>query len=309
MAILIISPGRDLKRWTDALHAADPSVPLFFPEHVKDPAKITFALAWNHPKGMFRSCPNLRCISSFGAGVDHLMNDPDIPPYIEIVRIIDPLLSNDMFEFSLALVMKHLRKLSRFCRYQSKGLWKKHGYLRMTDIGIGIMGTGVIGNHVASGLQNAGFRVSGWGRKPGPKRVYKRYHGAEQLDTFLSASDVLINLLPLTSQTKGIINRSLLMKLPPDAYVVNLGRGAHIAEEDLIQTIDEGHISGAHLDVFDPEPLPGSHPFWTHPGIDITPHVASLTDPRSVAQQVMENYRRAEEGKPLKNLVSRELEY
>ncbi len=309
MGILIISPGRDLKRWTDALQAEDPSVPLLFPDQVQNPDKITFALAWDHPSGIFRNYPNLRCISSFGAGVDHLINDADIPPHIRFVRIIDPLLSNDMFEFTLAVVMKYLRKLSLYCRYQGKSTWKKHAYLRMADVCIGVMGTGVIGNHVATGLKKAGFRVCGWGRGPGRKTAYKRYHGRTQLRDFLSSSNILVNLLPLTSKTLGIINSNLLTSLPHGAYLVNLGRGAHVVEEDLIRAIDSGHVSGAHLDVFDPEPLPGHHPFWTHPGIDISPHVASLTDPGSVAPQVMENYYRNMQNKPLMNMVSRELEY
>lgn len=309
MAMLIISPGRDLKRWTDALQAEDPSVPLLFPGQVQNPAEITFALAWDHPSGIFRNYPNLRCISSFGAGVDHLINDADIPPHIRFVRIIDPLLSNDMFEFTLAVVMKHLRKLTRYCRYQRESTWKKHAYLRMADVCIGVMGTGVIGHHVATGLQKAGFRVCGWGRDPGRKTAYKRYHGRGQLRNFLSSSNILVNLLPLTSKTVGIINSSLLNSLPPGAYLVNLGRGTHVVEEDLIHAIDSGHLSGAHLDVFDPEPLPGHHPFWSHPGIDISPHVASLTDPCSVAPQIMENYHRNKKKKPLKNLISRELEY
>ncbi len=309
MSILIVSPGKKLNRWKDALNAVDPSVAVFLPEEVKDPLDITFALSWNHPKKMFRKYPNLKCISSFGAGVDHLLSDTQIPKHVEIVRIIDGLLSADMFEFALAVVMKHLRKLTRYTRYQEASIWKKHEYLRIKDIGIGIMGTGMIGHHVASELQRVGFRVSGWNRTGGQPTSYDKYYGTVQLNDFLKVSDVLICLLPLTRQTRGIINYSLLKALPADAYVINFGRGAHVNERDLISAIDEGHISGAHLDVFEEEPLPENHLFWQQPGIDITPHVASLTDPDSIAPQVMENYHRSREGMPLKNLVSRDLGY
>ena len=309
MSILIVSPGKKLNRWKDALNAVDPSVAVFLPEEVKDPLDITFALSWNHPKKMFRKYPNLKCISSFGAGVDHLLSDTQIPKHVEIVRIIDPLLSADMFEFALAVVMKHLRKLTRYTRYQEASIWKKHEYLRIKDIRIGIMGTGMIGHHVASELQRVGFRVSGWNRTGGQPTSYDKYYGTVQLNDFLKVSDVLICLLPLTRQTRGIINYSLLKALPADAYVINFGRGAHVNERDLISAIDEGHISGAHLDVFEEEPLPENHLFWQQPGIDITPHVASLTDPDSIAPQVMENYHRSREGMPLKNLVSRDLGY
>ncbi|TVR42714.1 MAG: glyoxylate/hydroxypyruvate reductase A [Bacteroidia bacterium] len=309
MSILIVSPGKKLNRWKDALKAVDPSVAVFLPEEVKNPLDITFALSWNHPKKMFRKYPNLKCISSFGAGVDHLLSDTQIPMHVEIVRIIDPLLSKDMFEFALAVVMKHLRKLTRYTRYQEASIWKKHEYLRMQDIQIGIMGTGMIGHHVASELQRVGFRVAGWNRTGGQPTSYDKYHGTDQLNDFLKVSDVLICLLPLTRQTRGIINYSLLRELPVDAYVINFGRGAHVNERDLIRAIDEGHISGAHLDVFEEEPLPENHLFWQQPGIDITPHVASLTDPDSIAPQVMDNYHRSREGSPLNNLVSRDLGY
>lgn len=309
MSILIVSPGKNLDRWVEALKEADPSVPVYLPEQVKDPADITFALAWNHPPGFFRPFTNLGGISSFGAGVDHLVQDSQIPSQVTITRIIDPLLSGDMAEFALAVVMKHMRGLTRYCRYQSENRWKKHSYLRIKNVGVGVMGTGMIGHQVASFLLRAGFSVSGWGRTPGRDTVYRKYHGKTQLGDFLKRCNILICLLPLTSATQGIINQHLLRKLPQGAHLINLGRGAHVQEKDLIQCLDEGHISGAHLDVFDPEPLPEDHPFWEHPEIDITPHVASLTDPRSVAGQVIENYHRLQKGEPLINTVSKELGY
>ena len=309
MSILIVSPGKNLDRWVEALKEADPSVPVYLPEQVKDPADITFALAWNHPPGFFRQFTNLRAISSFGAGVDHLVKDQQIPASVAITRIIDPLLSSDMAEFALSVVLKHMRGLTRYCRYQAENQWKKHRYLRIKNVRVGIMGTGMIGHHVANYLLKAGFKVDGWGRTPGRDAAYTKYHGNDQLGDFLKGCQILICLLPLTSATNGIINKHLLRKLPLGAHVINLGRGAHVVDKDLIQCIDEGHLSGAHLDVFDPEPLPEDHPFWEHPIIDITPHVASLTDPHSVAMQVMENYQRLQKGEPLINTVSRDLEY
>ncbi len=309
MSILIVSPGKNLDRWVEALKEADPSVPVYLPEQVKDPADIKFALAWNHPSGFFSQFKNLGGISSFGAGVDHLVKDPQIPDRVTITRIIDPLLSGDMAEFALAVVLKHMRRLTRYCRYQAENQWKKHSYLRVKNVSIGIMGTGMIGHHVANYLLNTGFRVSGWSRTQGKEAAYGKYYGKEQLNDFLKGCNILICLLPLTNATHGIINKHLLRKLPLGAHVINLGRGAHVLDGDLIQCIDEGHISSAHLDVFDPEPLPEDHPFWEHPKIDVTPHVASLTDPRSVAGQVMENYHRLQAGEPLINTVSRDRGY
>ncbi|MFP4467436.1 MAG: 2-hydroxyacid dehydrogenase [Bacteroidales bacterium] len=310
MSILIVSPGKELDRWIEALKKeADPSVPVYLPGQVQDPADITFALAWNHPPGFFRQFTNLKAISSFGAGVDHLVKDPQIPAQVTITRIIDPLLSADMAEFALSVVLKHMRRLTRYCRYQAANQWKRHSYLRVKNVRVGIMGTGMIGHHVANYLLQTGFKVSGWSRTPGKEAAYKKYYGKDQLGRFLEGCNILICLLPLTAATGGIIDKHLLSKLPSGAHVINLGRGAHVADNDLIQSIDNGHIDSAHLDVFDPEPLPENHPFWDHPKIDITPHVASLTDPMSVARQVLENYHRLQNGEPLIHTVSRDRGY
>lgn len=307
--MLIVSPGKKLDAWVQAIHRADPGIRVLQPAEVENTGEVTFALAWKHPQGFFLDYPNLRCISSFGAGVDHILEDPHIPPDVQVVRIVDPLLSQDMLEFALAVCMKRLRGLTLYRQKQDKGLWKKAPYLRMADVGVGIMGTGMIGHHVAEGLAKTGFRVSGWSRTPGRQGSYRKYQGQEQLADFLHGSDILICLLPLTPATRAIIDQHLLAQLPPGAYVVNLGRGTHVVDQDLIDVIDSGHLSGAHLDVFEPEPLPPGHPLWAHAKIDITPHVASLTSPGSVAPQLAENYHRLREGRPLMNLVSREAGY
>ncbi len=309
MPILLLSPGRKLDRWTEALRKTDPAVPVFLPEDKVPERDISFILAWDHPRGCFVRYPGLRCISSFGAGVDHLVSDREIPENVRLVRIIDPALSNDMLEFTLAVIMKHLRKLNIYNSYKTEVKWKKHGYRRIRETGVGIMGTGVIGHHVADGLSRIGFDVSGWSRTMGGKASYRKFHGVEQLNEFLSRCEILVCLLPLTDETRGIIDYHLLKSLPGDAYLVNLGRGAHIVEADLFRALDKGLISGAHLDVFESEPLFEAHPFWKNSKIDITPHVASLTDPLSVAPQIMENYHLVMQGREPKNQVSRSRGY
>ncbi|MBW6478178.1 MAG: glyoxylate/hydroxypyruvate reductase A [Bacteroidales bacterium] len=309
MSLVIFSNVHKIQPWIYALKNAGPDIEVISHEEIKDKNKVKFALSWDHPKGIFKEYPNLKCISSMGAGVDHIMNDPDIPEQIKIVRIIDPLLSQDLAEFALALTMNHLRGLGKYFYLQSRKTWKKSMYKRISDIKIGIMGTGAIGNHVALFLQSCGFSVSGWGKNPGKQTNYKRYHGYEQLDGFLGNINILICLLPLTPETKGILNRKTLGKLPQGAYLINLGRGLHIVDKDLIEMLDSGHLSGASLDVFEHEPLPADHAFWAHPAIQITPHVASLTTPASVAPQIIENYRRAINNQSLLNLVNREQGY
>ena len=309
MSLVIFSNVHKIQPWIDALKDAGPGIEVISHEEIKDKNKVNFALAWDHPKGVFKEFPSLKCISSMGAGVDHIMADPAIPEQIKIVRIIDPLLSQDLAEFALSLIMSYMRGLRKYFQLQNQKTWKKSMYKRIADLKVGIMGTGAIGNHVALFLQSCGFSVAGWGKNPGKHTKYKRFHGDDQMDEFLGEINILICLLPLTPETEGILDRNNLQKLPQGAYVINLGRGLHIIDKDLIEMLDSGHLSGASLDVFEHEPLPAEHPFWAHPVIQITPHVASLTTPASVAPQIIENYRRAINNQPLLNLVNKEQGY
>jgi glyoxylate/hydroxypyruvate reductase len=309
MAIVIVSDIKNLQPWINALKKEDPSIEVTTMENISDKKVVKFALAWNYPHGLFLEYPEIKTISSMGAGVDHLISDPLLQENIRIVRIVDPLLSQDMYEFTLALIMNRLRKITYYHDNQKKGLWKKRKYLRIADVRIGIMGTGVIGNFIANKLQSSGFNVSGWGRTPGREASYKKYSGNDQLKEFLSVTDILICLLPLTSATEGILNKNNLLLLPEKSWVINLGRGGHIADNDLIELIDSGHLEGASLDVFRNEPLPEEHPFWLHQKILLTPHIASLPQPESVAPQIIENYHRTLENRPLINLVNRETGY
>ncbi len=309
MAIVVVCDFDNLDPWINALKKVDPSTEIIRIEEVEDKSSVEFVLAWNYPHGLFRDYPGVKTISSMGAGVDHLINDPFLPKHINIVRIVDPRLSQDMYEFALAVIMNRLRQLTNFRENQMKGIWKKKRYLRISDIRVGIMGTGAIGNHLAIQLNKSGFKVAGWGRTAGKPAPYKKYHGQEQLSELLESSDILICLLPLTAATKDILNKENLQILPKNAWLVNLGRGEHVVDGDLIEMLDSGHLDGANLDVFREEPLPARHPFWKHPKIFITPHLASLPFPESVAPQIIENYRRTKEDRPLLNIVDRELGY
>lgn len=309
MAIVIFSDFSNFDTWVSCIKKVDNSIDVLRYDQVADRGSVEFALAWNHPRGIFMQFENLKTISSMGAGVDHLLKDPDIPPDIKIVRIIDPLLSNDMFEFALAAIMNHLRLLTHFRENQQQKIWKKKRYQRMADVKIGVMGTGVIGNHVAENLSRVGFSVSGWSRTPGEPKSYLKFSGPEKLPEFLCSCNFLICLLPLTLDTTGILSTETLAMLPQGAWVINLGRGGLLVDDDLIGLLDSGHLAGANLDVFHKEPLPENHPFWTHPKVFITPHIASITDPESVAPQVVENYYRTIKNQALMNLVNRQKGY
>lgn len=304
MSLVIISPAKNLVHWQTAINKIAPSIEVFIHDQEFDTNSIEFALAWSHPKGIFSKYPNLKCICSMGAGVDHLLSDTDIPDHIKIIRIIDPNLSQDMFEFVLASIMNRLRSLTIYRLNQQSSYWKKKPYINISDIRVGIMGTGVIGNHTATKLQSVGFSVHGWGRTAAKQPTpYTRFWGEEQLPAFLGQSDILVCLLPLTPSTEGILNRKNLRMLPHGAWLINLGRGGHIVEDHLIEVLNSGHLEGANLDVFQQEPLPEGHPFWQHPLINITPHIASITSPDSVAPQIADNYFRMRENKQLLNIV------
>ena len=308
MAIVIINP-KGVRPWITALKKIDPGLDIrTFPNDTHR-EEVGFALSWRHPYGIFKDYPNLKCISSMGAGADHLLRDPELPPHVPIVRLVDPYLAQDMAEFVLALIMNHLRDLNAYKIKQLKSIWKPSGYLRIKEVRVGIMGVGAIGKTVATGLQKAGFNVIGWARTDREEPGMDIYHGQKGLPRFLSQTDILISILPLTPQTKGILNKKTLGLLPKHAFVINVGRGEQIVEEDLLQFISEGHLSGASLDVFSEEPLPKTSKLWGHPRVNITPHIASLTNPSSVAPQIVENYHRMKEGKPLLNTVSRQRGY
>ncbi len=309
MSLVIICPDRNKDYWIRAFNKTDPSVEVLTEDQVIDNSSVIYTLAWKQPPGIFNRYPNLKCVSSLGAGVDHLVEDPHIPEEIDIVRIIDPVLSGDLFEFALAVIMNRLRSLTGYKIRQVRKEWKKSLYMRIEDLRIGIMGTGKIGNHMATKLSGMGFNVCGWARTKGKEEVYKKYAGQEELDSFLQKINMLICVLPLTKSTKGILNRENLQKLPEGSYLINLARGPHLVDDDLISLLDSGHLSGASLDVFHSEPLPPGHPFWSHPDINLTPHVASITDPERVSDQIIENYHRVKKGEKPLNIVSRKLGY
>jgi len=244
-----------------------------------------------------------------GAGVDHLLGDPDLPNEVAVVRLVDEKLASDMFEYILAVILAELRNLKSHFQNQANQTWDVLPYKRMEDVRVGIMGMGRMGSHVSTHLATLGFQVSGWSRTGTSRVDHRTYRGDKELPEFLSQTDILVCLLPLTESTHGILNSKLFHALPRGAHVINAGRGEHLIEADLLQALDSRQLSGATLDVFGEEPLPSGHPFWKHPHITITPHLASVTDPVSCAPQVLENYRRMETNSTLLNLVSREKGY
>ncbi len=306
MSVLVISPGRDPAPWVEALKKEYPGINVYAYPEEHDPEEIEYVISWKHPRGIFKHYPNLKVIASMGAGVDHITCDPEIPKNVVITRIIDDQLCVDMSDFVLALVTDHLRNISF---HHNNHTWEPIQYKRIEEEYIGIMGLGIMGSAVAQTLLKNRFNVSGWAKTPKKLAGINTYSGEEQLEKFLNRSTILICLLPLTQETENILKKELFEKLPKGAYIINVARGQHLVEFDLLEMIDKGQLSGASLDVFRIEPLPQEHPFWNHPKIKITPHIASITNPHKVVHQLIDNYRRMEEGKELKNTIERKLGY
>lgn len=309
MTLLIIAPDRDLRPWVSALQACEPALDIQIWPQIASKAEATFALCWQQPANVWAQLPKLRCISSLGAGVDHLLQDPALPTDIPIVRLVDPLLAQSMFEYICAATMGMLRDFDVYQAQQSAACWRSQNLTLSQHYTVGMMGLGQLGAYTAERLAHMGFNVVGWSRSQKPLAGVETYAGNAQLSEFLQRANILVCLLPLTEQTRDILNRDLFEQLPRQAYLINVARGEHLVEVDLLTAIDTGQIRGACLDVFRQEPLPPDHPFWRHPQIRVTPHCSSITNPASVAPQIVENYRRSQVGQPLLNQVSRSQGY
>ncbi|MEX0290416.1 MAG: 2-hydroxyacid dehydrogenase [Flavobacteriaceae bacterium] len=304
MAIVIIRQDDKIPQWKEALLKVDPDLSIYsyLEDHPRE--EITMAVVWKHPKGTLQGYPNLKLIASFGAGVDFIFEDQTRPLHVPITRVVDPKLASDMSEFVLGQILSHLKNFNRYKVDQLNKKWQPIAYRRIEDITVGIMGMGALGSVLAKDLLKLNFKVMGWANSPKQEIDISMFVGADEREEFLSKSSVLVCLLPLTEETKGILNKALFSQLPPGAFVINVARGGHLVDEDLLEMLGSGHLSGAYLDVFHAEPLPKDHPFWEHPDIHFTPHIASVSDVPSVSPQIIENYHRLVSDLPLHNQIA-----
>ncbi len=309
MAIVLIRQDGKIDLWKNALLKANPDLLIYsyLEEHPKE--DITMALIWKHPEGSLAIYPNLKCIASAGAGVDYIFEDETIPNTIPITRLVDPYLAGDMSEHVLASIFAELKNFNTYKVQQTQAIWKPKNYRRITDVTISIMGLGELGALTARDLVQAGFKVQGWSRSEKSIAGVTTFSGNNDLNKFLRTSDFLVCLLPLTPETTGILNNVLFEQLPKGAYIINVARGGHLVDDDLLAQLDNGHLSGACLDVYHQEPLAVTHTFWKHPKIFMTPHYASVSDTNSVIPQILKNYENLQNGKELINVVSRKKGY
>jgi len=304
MTIVFHSELDDPAEWVPRLQKLLPGETIRVWPDIGNPAEVDVAVVWIPPEGALASFTNLKAVQSLGAGVNHLPLQT-FPPHVRIARLVDSGLSGMMADYGLFAALRYARNIDHHERMQRERTWDWVMPRLLSSCPVGVMGLGVIGGATARKLALNGFPVSGWARSRKTIDGITCYSGEAELPKFLSGIRVLINLLPLTAETEGVLNAKLFAMLPKGAFVVNMGRGGHLVDADLIAAIDSGHLGGATLDVFRPEPPPPEHPFWTHPRILMTPHIAGTGDPDSAAQVVAENIRRAKRGEPMMNEVDR----
>jgi glyoxylate/hydroxypyruvate reductase len=303
MAILFRSSPAATARWQKLLGALLPDHEVrFFPE-VGDKRAIEYALVWQPPPGLLASLPHLRLIFGLGAGIDHLLRDPELPRHVPIVRLVDPYMTDAMSEYVALSVLRLHRQDLDYLQQQRVRIWEEREQKNAAERPVGILGFGTLGQDAGRKLKALGFPVAGWSRSPKTIDGFDTYSGRGGLDAFLAASEILVCLLPLTGETAGILNASNFARLPRGGGIVNAGRGGHLVEADLIPALDSGQLSGAVLDVFRDEPLPPEHPFWRHPRILMTPHIAAETHPPTAAPIISNAIRRFEAGLPVPNVV------
>jgi glyoxylate/hydroxypyruvate reductase A len=303
--LLFVSRVHDPAPWVDAFRRFDLELRVRVWPDTGPAAAVDAVLAWSPPPGLLASLPNLRLISSFGAGIEHILADPSLPPRVPVTRIVEESLTRGMSEYVALHVLRHHRKLDLIQANQRAGIWKWFPPADTPRTNVGFMGLGALGAAAAQQVAQLGFPVLGWSNSEKELAGVESFVGEDQRDDFLRLCHILVCLLPLTPKTRGILNRDTMRVLPQGAYVINAGRGGHLVEADLLELLDEGHLSGATLDVFAEEPPPPEHPFWRHPKVLMTPHNAADSLPEAVAPQIIDNIRRAMSGQPLLNEVDR----
>ncbi len=290
----------DRASWTRHLAEAAPGVRWLDLDAARaDPATVDAAVVARLRPGELAGLPALRLVQALWAGVERLLADPTVPVQVPLARMVDPAMTQAMVETARWAVLSLHRGFFTYARQQRQSLWQPVPQRRAEQVQVAVLGQGALGGAVAQDLSAAGYAVWGW----------RRGDGEAALQARLPRTDIVVNLLPLTAQTRGFIDARFLAQLPRGANVVNLARGAHVVEADLLLALDSGRIGHAVLDVFQTEPLPATHLFWQHPRVTVLPHAAALTDPQTASAVVAENLRRLAAGEPLLHLVDRQRGY
>jgi glyoxylate/hydroxypyruvate reductase A len=307
MSILLATDFDDdeLDTWLGLLAQALPMEQFVRPGDAFDAAGVDIAVVANPPRGALAGLSGLRFIQSLWAGAEQLLNEPSVPANLPVARLVDPAMSDAMAETALWAAIGLQRRFFDYAEQQRVGVWRVLPQRPASEVKVAVFGLGEMGRAAARRLVAHGFHVHAWARHPAIVDGIEVHAGAGGLTAALANAEIVINLLPLTAETRGLFNRTLYAAWPRGASLVNLGRGAHVNDADLLDALERQEVYRAVLDVFAQEPLPSDHPFWHHPRVTVLPHAAAQTDPRTAVPHVVRNLRSWRAGKPLIGLVDR----
>ncbi len=302
--VLFYADEPDPQSWVAALQRALPEgrIHQWAPDHAP---RCTYAVCWKPPAAFFAGQPDLKAILNIGAGADAVISDPNLPLDVPVVRLDDAGMARQMEEYVAWCALHTLRRFDDYAKAQRDAHWERLVPRSRAQLRIGVMGLGVLGLRVAAFMRLLGFPVRGWSRTPKSIDGIACFAGDTGLMTFLAGTDMLVCLLPLTPATQGILNRRTLAALPRGASLVNIARGAHLVEADLIALLDAGHLAGATLDVFSAEPLAADSVLWSHPKITVTPHISAMTLTDDAMRQIADKIRRIERGQTVVGIIDR----
>ena len=312
MSILVAADFSDAEwaAWWPVLEAVLPGETLLREVNDRDEAdSVEVALVANPPRASLAALPGLRLIQSLWAGVDRLLADDTVPAHIPLARMVDPMMSEAMAETALWAVLSLHRGFFDYAAQQHRGEWRQLEQRRADEVTVLVLGLGAMGRTTALRVAANGYRVGGWSTRATALPGIHTWAGPTALDAALAEAQIVVNLLPLTTATRGLFNKQRFARMRPAADLVNLARGGHVVQADLLDALASGSVRRAVLDVFQAEPLEANHPFWTHPQVTVLPHIAASTDLRSAAELVVRNVRALRDGLPLAHLVDRSRGY
>lgn len=292
------------QEWAELFASKAPGIPFRIWPDTGDPLRVRYLAAWKPPDAIQERFPNLEVLFSTGAGIDQF-DLSALPADLPVVRMAEPGIVAGMVEYVTMAVLALHRDLPVYLAQQGRRDWRVARVFPASRRRVSVLGLGMLGRAVLDQLRILGFQLAGWSRSRHKVEGVTCYAGAEELPAMLAVTDILVCLLPLTEATRGILDSKLFALLPAGASLVHVGRGPHLDHGALLDALESGHLSGAVLDVTDPEPLPRDHPFWSHPKILVTPHIASMTQSETAVELVLENIRRHRAGQRLIGLVDR----
>lgn len=287
----------------EALRTAAPDIPVWSHRDEAPAEAVEAMLAWSLKPGVLPAFPQLKLLCAPSAGVDKLLAVPDLPPDLPVVRTVDPQQHVEIAQYVVGTTLRHTREFELFAAQQQRGEWLRRPVRASAQCRVGILGLGEVGRFVACAMQAIGYPVAGWSRSPKALAGLEGYSGAQGLQKLLAGSDILVCALPLTAETRDLLNQRTLSLLPRGAYLINVGRGEQVVEDDLLALLDTGHLAGAALDVLREEPPSPDHRLWRHPQVFGTPHIAAQASAETIALQCLENLRRVRAGQPVLHRV------